>query len=145
MQDDMLMMEPKRCLIMRHDRAAHQEYAAHVDLHDLVEELRLGFDDIAYTRNPRVVEEHVDAPIPVDGSLCQRHGVAFIGDIATIGSRLSARLLDRSHRPPGGLLVDVGCNYSRALTGEQLRAGSTVSGAGARDQADLAVKSSRCK
>jgi len=54
--------------------------------------------------------------------------------------RLAAGALDRGHRAPAQLLVEVGHHDARALAGEQLRGGAAHPVARTRDERDLAVE-----
>jgi hypothetical protein len=71
---------------VRHHSATHQKYSAHVDLHHVVEEVWLRFDNITDARDAGIVEEHVDALKSFDCSLREGDRLVLIGDVDSIAA-----------------------------------------------------------
>ena len=56
-------------------------------------------------QDARVVDDHVQAPVGVDRQVDHRLGLGEIGDVATIGDRLAARLDDLGDRLMRGTII----------------------------------------
>ena len=124
---------------------AAEPYTLEVYVHDPVpgRDFRLRDAPVVRGEDARVVVEHVQCAVRVDGEAHHGGGVVFVGHVGRDEGGVAARLRDRPDGGSARVLHCVDRDDARALAREQKRCGAPHAVARSGDERDLALQSRR--
>jgi hypothetical protein len=123
------------------DRLGQRVHAGHVDREDALPLLAADPADVAdAARRARVVDQHVHAPVVLDGPAGEADGLVRMADVDRAGRGAAARPDDLGGQRVEGRRPPRGQHHRRALRGEEERRGAADAAAGARDDGDLPLQ-----